>query len=231
MTPQALLLEITQRASEKKPLFIGITGAMAVGKSTFSEQLKEKLEKEGLKTSIIHTDGFLYPNKTLIEKNLMKEKGFPSSFKEKDFLKFLNDLKSLKKDSLSLPLYKHKIYDIDEKEKQVISFSDVYLIEGINLLISYKENFYDFLVLLKRYPSDIKRQFEHRFSYRLREENTTKYFKKIKAMSSPEIENFKEEIWNNIHVPFREKYIEALESLSTHIIYLEPESILLPVTD
>lgn len=231
MTPEALFEEIIQANKRKKPLFIGITGAMAVGKSVFSEKLKKKLEEKRIKVSIIHTDGFLYPNKVLVEKDLMKEKGFPSSFKEKEFLEFLQNLKNLEKGSLSIPIYRHKIYDIDHGQEQTISYSDIYLIEGINLLSSYKVDFYDFLILLKRYPSDIRRQFEHRFSYRLTETNTTDYFKKIKAMNPEEIQVFKDEIWSSIHVPFREKYIEALEHLANRVIYLNPEAILLPLND
>lgn len=231
MTKEDLLLEIIKISKKKKPIFVGITGAMAVGKSIFSENLKKRLEEKKLKVSIIHTDGFLYPNKILIEKNLMQEKGFPSSFKEKEFLEFLYELKSLKEGSITMPVYRHKIYDIDETQRKTILYSDIYLIEGIHLLNSYQKNFYDFLVLLKRYPSDIKRQFEHRFSYRLTEPTTTNYFKKIKAMTPEEIKIFKENIWNNIHVPFREQYIEALEHLATYTIYLAPESILLPIND
>ena len=108
------------------PYLIGITGSVAVGKSTTSRILKKLLsiyypEK---KVGIINTDGFLFTNKELEKKQLMTKKGFPQSYNQELMLETLINIKNKQK-TISLPLYSHEYYDIVPNSKQIIHKSAI----------------------------------------------------------------------------------------------------------
>ncbi|MER2002253.1 MAG: type I pantothenate kinase, partial [Carnobacterium inhibens] len=101
-----------------KPYIIGIAGSVAVGKSTTARLLQTMLSRVYKEKSVelITTDGFLYPNKTLVEKNIMNRKGFPESYDMQQLISFLGDVKNGKSSVVS-PVYSHEFYDIIEGEK------------------------------------------------------------------------------------------------------------------
>jgi len=59
-----------QRESKSQPFIIGVSGSVAVGKSTTSRLLQILLSRTltDAKVELVTTDGFLYPNQTLKEK-------------------------------------------------------------------------------------------------------------------------------------------------------------------
>jgi len=71
-----------QREQKKLPFIIGIAGSVAVGKSTTARVLRKVLSllPQKPKVELVTTDGFLYPNKVLVEKNMLNRKGFPESY-------------------------------------------------------------------------------------------------------------------------------------------------------
>ena len=44
--------------------------------------------------ALITTDGFLYPNRVLEERGLMKRKGFPESYDLKRLMRFMADVEA-----------------------------------------------------------------------------------------------------------------------------------------
>lgn len=121
----------------KVPYIIGIAGSVAVGKSTTARVLKALLTRwpEHRKVSLVTTDGFLYPNRILEERNIMNKKGFPQSYDVKKLLKFVSDIKS-GVDRISAPVYSHLVYDIVETETIEIECPDILILEGLNVLQS-----------------------------------------------------------------------------------------------
>lgn len=116
------------------PYIIGISGSVAVGKSTTSRVLKALLStwESHPNVDIITTDGFIFPNKELEAKNLMHRKGFPESYNLRQLINFLTDLKA-GKTNLKVPIYSHEYYDITD-DFQLINKPDIVIIEGLNLL-------------------------------------------------------------------------------------------------
>ncbi|PPI88314.1 type I pantothenate kinase [Candidatus Pantoea edessiphila] len=121
---------------KKIPYIIGISGGVAVGKSTIANLLQVLLKQWYTKNNVelITTDSFLYPNKILIKKGLMEKKGFPQSYDVCRLIKFLSDLKSGVE--VISPIYSHIIYDIVPKKNKIIKQPDILIIEGLNLLQS-----------------------------------------------------------------------------------------------
>lgn len=118
------------------PFIIGIAGSVAVGKSTTARLLKALLSRweNHPKVELITTDGFLYPNERLLEKGLMKRKGFPESYDIKRLVEFVSDVKAGKR-NVTAPVYSHITYDITDEIK-VVDQPDVLIIEGLNVLQS-----------------------------------------------------------------------------------------------
>jgi len=52
------------------PLVLGITGAVAAGKSTFASDLASQLARSRPRVELVCSDGFLYPNALLTERNI-----------------------------------------------------------------------------------------------------------------------------------------------------------------
>lgn len=157
------------------PYIIGIAGSVAVGKSTVARILQALLScwVEHPKVIIVKTDGFLYPNKTLLEKKLMNKKGFPESFDVKALIDFVTRIKS-GDTLLHAPIYSHLTYDILPSEKCAIKQPDIVILEGLNVLQSaeyrsgYKQrvfvsDFVDFSIYVDADPELIKQWFEERF--------------------------------------------------------------------
>ena len=92
--------------SQPIKLVIAISGAAALGKSYFSENLKEFLESHGIQSTYISLDGYLLNRKYRQKKKLS---GYDP--KANNLKKMINDLNSLILDSneIAVPLYDHKL--------------------------------------------------------------------------------------------------------------------------
>lgn len=75
---QTVLEQFLGTNGTKVPYVIGIAGSVAVGKSTTARLLQTLLSRwpEHRKVDLITTDGFLYPNRILNERGIMKKRGF-----------------------------------------------------------------------------------------------------------------------------------------------------------
>ena len=67
---------------------------------------------------MVTTDGFIYPNSVLMERQILNRKGFPESYNMELLLNFLDSIKNGM--TAEIPVYSHEIYDILPDEKQVI---------------------------------------------------------------------------------------------------------------
>jgi type I pantothenate kinase len=156
------------------PFMIGIAGSVAVGKSTTARLLRALMARweNHAKVELITTDGFLYPNKVLIENDIMGKKGFPESYDIKRLVQFVSDVKA-GKPRVEAPIYSHLTYDITDEVK-VVDRPDVLIIEGLNVLQSgmdyphdphrvFISDFLDFSIYVDAEDSLIKQWYVERF--------------------------------------------------------------------
>lgn len=88
-----------QKIADSQPFIIGISGSVAVGKSTTARLLQLLLSRtfKSSTVGLVTTDGFLYPNQILTEQNILHRKGFPESYDMESLIRFLSEIKSGKR--------------------------------------------------------------------------------------------------------------------------------------
>lgn len=203
--------EFFKRNHKRLPFIIGIAGSVAVGKSTTARVLRKVLSLLPNKPNVelVTTDGFLYPNKELIKRNILNRKGFPESYDTKKILRFLADIKS-GKTQVVVPVYSHLQYDVLPNEKQIIAQPDVLIVEGINVLqVNSRKNgvfvsdFFDFTIYVDADEKDIVSWYIDRFES-LRStafQNSASYFHQYANMTTEESTQMATRIWNEINRP------------------------------
>ena len=195
------------------PYIIGIAGSVAVGKSTVARILQALLSRwpEHPSVALVTTDGFLYPNKKLIENNLMRKKGFPESFDVRALVDFVARIKS-GDDKIEAPLYSHLTYDILSEQKLSIKQPDIVILEGLNVLQSaihnpnhaqkvFVSDFVDFSIFVDAKPILLKKWYLQRFM-KFREGAFTDpnaYFHHYSKMDEAEALEIASNIWDGIN--------------------------------
>lgn len=154
----------------KVPYVIGVAGSVAVGKSTFARILQALLARwpDHPRVGLITTDGFLYPNRVLLEREIMNRKGFPESYDTKRLLEFLRDVKSGAAE-VRAPIYSHVVYDIVDGEEAIVEQPDILIVEGLNVLQvgsesnEFVSDYFDFSIYIDADEHDIEQWYVDRF--------------------------------------------------------------------
>ena len=151
-----------QKAQANRPFIIGISGSVAVGKSTTSRLLQLLLQRTfpKAKVDMVTTDGFLFPNQVLIDKGILNRKGFPESYDKPLLLNFLDTVKN--GGDVNIPVYSHEIYDIVPGLTQKISQPNFLIVEGINVFQNpinqrlYMSDYFDFSLYIDAEVNNIE---------------------------------------------------------------------------
>lgn len=125
---------VRDRADATRPLLVGITGGVAVGKSTTASRLADLLAvgPEEPSVVVVGTDGFLRSNEDLGAAGLLMRKGFPESYDLDRLVAAAADLRAGR--PTSVPAYSHVTYDLVLGEVDVVGPADVIVLEGLPVL-------------------------------------------------------------------------------------------------
>jgi len=239
---QMVMMNFLNEEFQKIPFIIGIAGSVSVGKSTSARVLQALLSrwKENNRVALITTDGFLYPNAALEEKELMSKKGFPESYNIHKLLRFVSDIKSGKTE-VKAPKYSHLIYDIVPDEQIAISPPpDILILEGLNVLqnrmdypqqnkpVIFVSDFLDFSIYVDAEENYLEEWFLNRFM-KFREtafNDPESYFYPVSKLSEEEAKTMAFSVWKeinslNLHkniLPTRERAHLILHKGKNHLV-------------
>jgi type I pantothenate kinase len=238
------------RPPTRTPYVIGIGGSVAVGKSTVARVLGALLSRwpDHPRVDLVTTDGFLFPNRVLEERGLMRRKGFPESYDIRRLLAFMADVKAAR-GPVGAPVYSHQAYDIVSGERQIVDRPDIVIVEGLNVLQAtasgaaggadrgpqarrasptFVSDFFDFSIYIDADERDIEAWYVARF-LALREtvfRSPAAYFHRYAALSDEEATETAREIWRTINgvnlreniQPTRDRARLILEKGSDHLV-------------
>lgn len=216
-----------KKITSKSPLIIGITGPVAVGKSTTARLLQLLLSRSFKDASVelVTTDGFLYDYKTLKEKNLLEKKGFPESYDTERFLEFLYQMKNGEDDTI--PVYSHEIYDILPDYENFIANPDILIVEGINVLQNpdsnnlYIHDFYDLTLYIDAKEEQIETWYLERFDslLNLAKKDTNNFYHQFTKMDDKAAKKIAKSTWRDINLVNLKNYIQPTRNRAEIILH------------
>lgn len=210
-----------------RPFIIGISGSVAVGKSTTSRLLQLLLSRThpNSRVELVTTDGFLYPNQVLIERGIFNRKGFPESYNMELLLFFLDTIKSGQ--SATLPLYSHDIYDIVPDQEQTVDSPDFLIVEGINVFQNqqnnrlYMSDYFDFSIYIDADSAHIEHWYIERFLsiLNMAKQDSNSYYAQYTTLPQDEAVAFARNVWKTVNLENLEKFIEPTRNRAELILH------------
>ncbi|MCI5775548.1 MAG: type I pantothenate kinase [Aerococcus sp.] len=214
------------------PFIIGISGSVAVGKSTTARLLRNVLSQllPNINVDLITTDGFLYPTAYLEAHEMLDRKGFPESYDMKRLRDFLLEVKNNHK-NIKVPMYSHEQYDIVPDEYEILEDPQVLIIEGINALqMTTDANFFvgdfaDVTIYVDTETENIERWFKKRSKILIDEsaDDPDNYYYEMGNMTSEAQDAYISEVWENINLPNLEQFILPTRNRAEILIHKQAD--------
>ena len=196
------------------PCLIGITGAVASGKSTFADALRARFEADGATVEVVSTDGFLFPNAVLTERGLLARKGYPETY---DVEALLAALARARTGPIAIPAYSHVTYDVDPATGRTVDRPDVLIVEGLGLGAEGLP--LDTLIYLDADEAHLEEWFVDRFLglWRAAETDTTSFYARFRAMTEDQTRELARTVWRQVNLPNLRDHI-SLARDRAHIV-------------
>lgn len=192
---------------------IGLTGSVAAGKSTLAAEIVAALPTS-LRVELVSTDGFLFPNAILEQRNLLLRKGFPESY---DIAGLRAVLQGVRQGAVPVPGYSHSLYDIDPSLTRSINRPDILLVEGLGFAPTpdgeTATDALDTLIYLDAAEADLEHWFLERFMalWHAAPSDPTSFYNNFRHMTESEARDFaRTAVWEAINLPNLRAHISSL---------------------
>lgn len=225
---QKAQIKFLHKSFSPAPFIIGISGSVAVGKSTTARLLQLLLSRTypELKVHLMTTDGFIYPNEELKLRNLMPRKGFPESYDMALLSNFLRDVLSGKSD-IVYPLYSQELSDIVPGKYGHVKNPDVLIIEGINTLQLPESgqvvtsDFFDFSIYIDAEEDLIEKWYMQRFRkvLKLNKNKPDNFYYKMANGPLEDAIQLAEETWQMVNLVNLREYIAPTKERASLILH------------
>lgn len=218
ITPAELAGLLLARKPADQPLVAGLTGPVAVGKTTLARQVADALAGQ-VRVEIIGTDGFLHPNQVLEAGGILHRKGFPESY---DRAALADVLARCRRETVTVPAYSHALYDIDPALSRQVAAADVMLFEGLGLapVPGTPALPLDVLVYVDAAEADVVGWFLARFMA-LRDaaaDDPASFYRQFLAMDAAAAGHFARGVWDAINGPNWQQHIAPARDVADMVI-------------
>ncbi len=194
---------------------IGVTGAVAAGKSTFAATLERALATDGRRVALASTDGFLFPNAILEARGLSLRKGFPESY---DVAALTGALTAIRAGPAEFPGYSHARYDVDPALARWIGPVDVLILEGLGLHAAPPLT--DILIYLDAAEADLQGWYVDRFVglWRAGAGEEGNFYARFAGQDEAAVRAFAAQVWQAINLPNLRAHIIGARQIADLVI-------------
>lgn len=179
---------------ERRPCFIGVSGAVAIGKTTVAAALGE-----GFAARVISTDAFLFPNEILNARDLLMRKGFPETYDTDRVGEALGRLADGR--PVDLPVYSHDAYDIVDGALDHVAPTDVIVIEGVVALQEPIRSYLDIALYIDAPADLVKGWFAERFGRFVADakDDPASFYHQMSALAPDAVRQIADLTWDAIN--------------------------------
>ena len=224
--------ELRRRAhivrADGAPLIIGIAGSVAVGKSTFAAGLRDATKDwpERPRVEAIATDGFLFPNAVLAERNISMRKGFPESYDVEAMRDALTKVRAGER--VALPRYSHVTYDVDPGDPLVVEKPDLLILDGLHLAQIERHGdrrLIDVLIYLDAGEGVIQEWFTARLIPLMLagRDDPNSFYYRFRDWDDAGRSNFAKYVWDNINLPNLREHIVKDRDAAQIVVSKNPD--------
>ena len=204
---------------------IGVTGAVASGKSALAARLKEALGLGAppLRVDLVCTDGFLFSNKILAERGLEAKKGYPESY---DLAALRSALAAARRGPVGFPGYSHVTYDVDPLLARTVDAPDTLIIEGLGLGLDRSRDgapsdAIDALIYLDADEADLEAWFVGRFVglWEAAEHDPASFYARFRTLDREGARALARSVWQGINLPNLHAHIAPVCALADIVVH------------
>ena len=220
---EAVARALRARRPPSGTFIVGVTGAVAVGKSTFSAALQAALAAwpEHPTVKRVSSDGFLHPNAVLDSRGLTSRKGFPESY---DVPALRAALSGVRAGPAVFPAYSHVTYDVDASLARTLDQPDILIIEGLSLSTAPDgpaAGLIDALIYLDADEADIERWFTGRFLdfWAAAEHDAASFYARFRSLDRDQAAQMAAVVWNQINRPNLHEHIIPARAAADIVVH------------